>query len=171
MKKMLLAPTALLSFLQTPPVEVEVLEVDFEKNTAVVRHSLRDTILGIASGNREATTTRTVSRSRLSHIPDTVVQVWMNAWEKYEEDPVKSTAALAKCLDESIGAERWAEINLVFDQPAHFSKGPIALGIVVLAATKKEAQSFSGRAQARAEFVARLKRERPDSLVAVEPIV
>ena len=171
MKKMLLATNSLFSFFQAPPVEVEVLEVDFEKNTAVVRHSLRDTILGIASGNREAMTTRTVSRSRLSHIPDTVVQVWTNAWEKYEEDPVRSTAALAKCLDESVSAERWAEINLIFDQPAQFNRCPPALAIVVLSATKKEARSFSGRAQARTEFVARLRRERPDSLAAVETIV
>lgn len=69
-KKMIYEPAPLFGIFPLPSVEVEVLEVDFEKDIAKVRHSTAGSILSIAAGPGvpEQTITRSVPRSRLRHI-------------------------------------------------------------------------------------------------------
>jgi len=67
--KMFYRPRPLFGLFPVPPFEVEVLVVDFEKNTALISHPIVGTILGLALGSlNDATVTRTVSRSCLVHI-------------------------------------------------------------------------------------------------------
>jgi hypothetical protein len=70
MKKMNYQPPPLFGWIELPPFEVEVLEVDFEKDTALVRHAFEGTLFGAVTGATEVVT-QTVRRKNLSHIQDT----------------------------------------------------------------------------------------------------
>jgi hypothetical protein len=89
-KKMLYSPAPFLglSALTSPPFEVEVLEVDFEMNTALVRHSTRGSFLSVLAGESGIgkTITRRVLRSELAHIAPTETGTTMAVFDHADMD-------------------------------------------------------------------------------------